>query len=485
MSEFNRRIRWLFSQPVKDPEDLKLLKAAGIPEDFADNGSFAALRLFERAVKSGELSAIKEIKLAIEEDLDNKGTGSFLLPAITLCEKFMPVYRDIHEEGHSEYLLYGGRGSTKSSFVSLVIIELLINNPEFHGVICRKVKDTLRDSVYAQICWAITTLGLDESFDCRTSPLEIEYRPTGQKLYFRGADKPAKIKSIKPKFGYIGLLWFEELDQFAGTEEIRSIEQSVLRGGDRCFVFKTFNPPRTVSSWVNRYATVDNPHCMMHKSTYLDVPPAWLGKKFIDDAQMLKITNYRAYEHEYLGVPTGNGGNVFENVELREITDEEIARMDKICYGIDWGWYPDPLRVHAVYLSGRRLYIIDEISGNRITNDSLCTYLSEHGIEKTDKIVADSGGEGPKTIADFRARGYYMRPARKGKGSVEHSMKWLSSLDKIIIDPKRCPNAAREFSEYEFEQAEDGSFISGYPDRDNHSIDAVRYATEEHRRKKG
>lgn len=475
----------LFSQHLKNPEDIDLLLNAGIPEEYVDNGTMAAYKLFCRATKDGELSAIKEIKAAVEEQKSSSGSHSFLLPALMLCEKFMPVYRDIHSEEHSEYLLYGGRGSTKSSFTSLAIIELLINNPQFHGVICRKIKDTLRDSVYAQLLWAISALGLDEYFECKTSPLEIKYIPTGQKLYFRGADKPSKIKSIKPEFGYIGILWFEELDQFAGTEEIRSIEQSVLRGGDKCFVFKTFNPPRTVSSWVNRYVSLENPHRMVHKSTYLDVPQKWLGRKFIEDAELLKASNPKAYEHEYLGIPTGNGGNVFENVELREITDDEILRMDKICYGIDWGWYPDPLRFHAMTLSGRELIIFDEISGNRITNDALCHELEKHGVSKSDKIIADSGGEGPKTIADFKARGYFMRGAKKGKGSVEHSMKWLSSLDKIIIDPKRCPNAAKEFTEYEFEQAGDGSFISGYPDRNNHSIDAVRYATEEYRRKKG
>ena len=483
MSEFGKRIKHLFSQPLTDPEEIRLLKEAGMPEELFDKGAFAAYQLFQKATKSGELSAIKEIKAAIDGDIDKSGTYDFLLPAIAMADTFLPVYRDIRAEKHSEYLLYGGRGSTKSSFISLVIIELLVNNPEFHGVICRKVKDTLRDSVYAQLCWAISTLGLSDKFECRTNPLEIEYIPTCQKLYFRGADKPAKIKSIKPKFGYIGILWFEELDQFGGCEEIRSIEQSVLRGGDRCFVFKSFNPPRTVSSWVNRYTKEENPGALIHKSTYLDVPPDWLGKKFIEDAEKLQQTNPKAYEHEYLGNPTGFGGNVFENVELREITDEEINAMDKICYGLDWGWYPDPLRFHAVSLSGGVLTVFDEISGNKMSNDVICREFESHGITKSDKIIADSGGEGPKSIADFRARGYFMRGAKKGKGSVEHSMKWLSSLDKIVIDPKRCPNAAREFSEYEFERADDGSFISGYPDRDNHSIDAVRYATENLRKR--
>ncbi len=476
--EFNRRVRMLFSEPLSDPEDIRLLKDAGVPEELMDYGAFAAYRLISRATKDGELSAIKEVRAAMENELDKSGTGEFLLPAIVMADSFLPVYRKMRAEEFSEFLLYGGRGSTKSSFVSLAIVELIINNPQFHGVLCRKVKDTLRDSVYAQVCWAISALGLEDSFECRTSPMEIEYIPTGQKLYFRGADKPAKIKSIKPPFGHIGVLWFEELDQFCGQEEIRNIEQSVLRGGDRCFVFKTFNPPRSASSWVNRLAEEDNPRILKHKSTYLDVPPEWLGKRFIEDAEHLKEHDRKAYDHEYLGIPTGFGGAVFENVELKAVTDEEIEGMDKICYGIDWGWYPDPLRFHAVSLSGGVLTVFDEISGNRITNDTLERMLNERCLDTTVPIIADSGGEGPKTIADFRARGIYMRGAKKGRGSVEHSMKWLSSLKKIVIDPVRCPCAAKEFTEYEFERASDGAFISGYPDRNNHSIDAIRYATE-------
>ncbi len=486
MSSFNDRIRQMSSIKVKDPENIKLLADMGVSEDMADLGAMAAMNLFKRAICDKDLSAIKEIRTALEGNSD-KNSREFMLPAAMIADTFIPVYRDVRDEAHSQYLLYGGRGSTKSSFVSMMIVELLINNPEIHGCICRKVKDTLRDSVYAQVTWAIEVLGLSNSFECRTSPMEIEYLPTGQKLYFRGADKPSKIKSIKPPFGYIGILWFEELDQFSGEEEIRSIEQSVMRGGDRCFVFKTFNPPRSAQSWVNCFARADTQGICRHKSCYLDVPKAWLGKKFIEDAENLKESNPKAYEHEYLGEATGNGGNVFENVELKEISDSEIQAFDRPLFGMDWGWYPDPLRFHGVHFdsASSTLWIFDEISGNKLTNDKICQLLREHGIGESDRITADSGGEGPKTIADFRARGFFMRGAKKGRGSVEYSMKWLSSLKKIIIDPSRCPCAAEEFCCYEFEKNADGTFMSGYPDRNNHSIDAVRYALESVWRKKG
>ena len=104
--------------------------------------------------------------------------------------------------------------------------------------------------------------------------------------------------------------------------------------------------------------------------------------------------------------------------------------------------------------------------------------LKKHGVTPADRITADSGGEGPKSIADFKEMNFAMRGAKKGPGSVEYSMKWLSSLNKIIIDPVRCPESAEEFINYEYERDKNGGVISGYPDADNHSIDSVRYALE-------
>lgn len=122
-------------------------------------------------------------------------------------------------------------------------------------------------------------------------------------------------------FGYIGLLHFEELDQFAGEEEIRSIEQSVLRGGPIALEFKSFNPPRSVMNWANKYCLLEKPGQLIHHSDYRSVPPAWLGQRFLDDAAYLQAVNPAAYDHEYLGLANGTGGLVFENLAAEEISD--------------------------------------------------------------------------------------------------------------------------------------------------------------------
>ena len=293
----------------------------------------------------------KHRNLFAEKQEDKSGENQKIsLPADLIAASFLNVWRDIRDRRHMEYVLKGGRGSTKSSFTSIAFIILLMNHPDIHGLALRQVANTLRDSVYSQLVWAIGVLGVEDKFKCITSPLEIEYIPTGQKIYFRGADKPEMIKSIKPTFGHIAILWFEELDQFHGPESIRKIEQSTLRGGEEAWEFKTYNPPRTAANWVNKYVQIPKANQLQHHSTYLDVPQEWLGQTFIDEAEHLKAVNPTAYDHEYLGIVTGTGGMVFENVKIRKITNEEISQFDHVLHGLDWGYFPDPFSFGKVHL---------------------------------------------------------------------------------------------------------------------------------------
>lgn len=423
----------------------------------------------------------------VGNDLKNIGNDDkpFEIPARVLAAPFVDVHRDILEKAHTEYVQEGGRGSTKSSFISLEIPALIKNNPQMHAVCCRKVGNTLRDSVYAQVIWAINELGLLNEFECKVSPLEITYKPTGQKIYFRGADDPIKLKSIKPPFGYIGILWFEELDQFSGEEECRNIQQSVIRGGDDAYIFKSYNPPKAKNNWVNKSAATPKDSRLITHTDYLSVPRKWLGKAFLEEANYQKEINPTAYEHEYLGVPNGNGGMVFENVIGEEIADETISHFDRILNGVDWGYYPDPWAFNRMHYDAARrtLYIFDELTANKKGNKETAEMLLERGMTREDRITADSAE--PKSIADYKKFGLKCFGAEKGPGSVDYSMKWLQSLVKIIIDPVRCPHTYEEFTSYEYERTKDGEIMSGYPDANNHHIDAVRYATEQVWKRRG
>lgn len=399
---------------------------------------------------------------------------------IRISEKIGPAFyevaRDVFKHGHTHYDESGGRGSLKSSFVSIMVPLLLISNPNTHALVLRKVANTIRDSVYAQYIWAIGELGMAAYWEAKVSPMELIYKPTGQKIMFRGADDPMKIKSIKVPFGYIAVTHFEEKDQFAGRAEIRNILQSTMRGGSKFWNFESYNPPISRDNWANKDSLEERPDRLCHKSTYLDAPPEWLGQQFLDEAEHLKATDERAYQHEYLGIPVGTGGNVFDNLDLREITDAEARGFDRIYQGTDWGWFPDPFAFIRLHYDRARetIYLIDEIYENKIANETSAQMILSRGYNDT-YITCDSAE--PKSVADFRAMRLKAQEAIKGPGSVEYGMKWLQRR-KIVIDRRRTPNAYNEFVNYEYERNKDGDIISGYPDANNHLIDATRYALE-------
>lgn len=406
---------------------------------------------------------------------------------IRLSEKigsaFYDVAHDVFVHGHTHYDFSGGRGSLKSSTVSVLVPLLLINNPGTHALVLRKVANTIRDSVYAQYIWAIGELGMAAYWEAKVSPMELIYKPTGQKIMFRGADDPMKIKSIKVPFGYIAVTHFEEKDQFAGRAEIRTILQSTMRGGSKYWNFESYNPPISRDNWANKDSLEERTDRLCHKSTYLQAPPEWLGEQFLAEAEHLKATDERAYQHEYLGIPVGTGGNVFDNLELREITDEEMSHFDHIYQGVDYGWFPDPFAFIRLHYDRARetIYLMDEIYQNKLTNEASGNIIIQRGY-KDAYITCDSAE--PKSVADYRAMGLPAKAAVKGPGSVDYGMKWLQRR-KIVIDRKRTPNAYNEFVNYEYDRNKDGDIISGYPDENNHLIDATRYAVERISRRMG
>nr|DAG84229.1 MAG TPA: large terminase [Caudoviricetes sp.]DAG85589.1 MAG TPA: large terminase [Caudoviricetes sp.] len=396
-----------------------------------------------------------------------------------IAPSFYDVHWDILDGKHTYYDLYGGRGSTKSSFMSVEII-LGMMQDEKDGVfsnsaVFRKVGNTLRESVFEQIAWAIDALGANDLWASSVSPMQYVYKPTGQKIIFRGLDKAKKTKSIKTSRGYFKYLWFEELDEFAGIEEIRTVQQSVLRGGSKFVVFKSFNPPISRSNWANVYVNEPREDSCRHKSDYTTVPEEWLGEQFIADAEHLKATNPRAYEHEYMGNPVGLGTNIFDMLDVRTITDEEISRMERIYQGQDWGWYPDPKAfIRAAYIhSTETIYLLDELGGCKIRNSQMAEDIKEKGY---DDYEIRCGADEQESIVDFRDAGLPARQANVGPGSVKYTFEWLQCRT-IVIDPARTPRAYKEIIEYEHEVDSNGEVIADYPDHNNHWIDALRYAT--------
>lgn len=395
-----------------------------------------------------------------------------------IAPAFYNVFWDILDEKHTYYDLYGGRGSTKSSFVGVMIPLLMMQDAEngvmSNAVIFRKVGNTLRESVYEQIAWGIDALNANDLWSTSVSPMQYTYKPTGQKIIFRGLDKAKKTKSIKVSKGYFKYLWFEELDEFSGIEEIRTVQQSVLRGGSKFVVFKTFNPPISRSNWANTYVNEPRADSFRHKSDYRSVPIEWLGQQFIDDAEHLKNTNPRAYEHEYLGIPVGLGTNIFDLLEIRTITDEEIQNYQSIYQGQDWGWWPDPKAfIRAAYVPNQeKVILLDEMGGCKIRVTAMADQIK---AKQYDDYVIYCGADEDESVIDFRDAGIPARKAIVTPGSRKYTFEWLQCRT-IVIDPARTPRAYKEIIEYEHEIDKNGEVIADYPDGNDHWIDALRYS---------
>ena len=421
---------------------------------------------------------------------------------LLLPSAYIDIHRDIHEHGHTDYVFEGGRGSGKSSAIALEIPKLMLLNPLYECVVLRQVFNTLRRSVYPKLKWAINALGLSDDFHCQLSPLEITYKQTGQKIYFLGMDDPAKLKSFACEKGYAAIQWFEELPQFS-QNDVRSANQSLTRGGSVFWRFHSGNPPRSKSNWFNEYVATQTPDKLVHHSDYMMVPVSWLGEQFVRDAVELREINEAAYRHEYLGEPGGTDGEVFQNLEIREITDDEIAACDYIRCGVDWGYAPDPFVFGQVgYMrKTKTVYILDEAFGIRLSDEQTAAKAKEimtvAVYDKTGEVVLDDEGNPktifeprathnrvycdnaePKSIATWRELGINALPVKKFKGSVDTGVRWLQTRAKIVIDPRRAPLSAQEFSSYEYAEAQDGALLT-YKDKDNHSIDKARYALAE------
>ena len=403
---------------------------------------------------------------------------------------FNKDFRLIMNHEFTEFVEAGGRGSCKSSFLSICIILLILQNKDYNALVVRKVSNTLRDSVYTQLKWAAEKLGVLHLFNFTLTPLQATYIPTGQVIFFRGADDPLKIKSIKAPTGYIAVTWFEEMAEFVQSD-IETIKLSTLRGGFKYWILCSYNPPSSLRSWVNEENIKPKENRFFHKSSYLTVPAEWLGDAFIFEAEQMKQRNKRLYENIFLGEPTGTGKNVFENIELREITDKEINSFEYIYGGVDFGYFPDAFRfiVFSYDMKNEIMYIFRELHllkhGNFEASEKMRDFMVNKGLDVSMRITGDSAN--PKDIADMREYGINMRGAIKGKGSLDAGFKWLQTRAKIICDVKECPYTADELSLYEYEiDKRTGEILTGYPqNQPDHSLAALRYGSEEIWRKKG
>lgn len=404
---------------------------------------------------------------------------------------FHPIWNAALAEEILNIICKGGRGSGKSSDIAHVIVQLLMRYP-LNAVGIRKVDNTIELSIFEQIKWAISEQGVSHLFKVNKSPMRITYIPRGNYMVFRGAQEPERIKSLKSANYPFAIAWIEELAEFKTEEEVTTITNSLLRGelGDGLFYkfFFSYNPPKRKQSWVNKkYETSFQPaNTFVHHSTYHDNP--FISKQFIAEAEAAKERNQNRYEWEYEGKAIGSGVVPFDNlqVEAGNITDEMVKSFDNIRQAVDFGYGPDPLSFVRWHYDKKKngIYAIDELYGQKISNRELGKWIKAKGYESLD-ITADSAE--PKSIDELKLEHGIrrIRGAKKGPDSVQYGEEWLDDLDFICIDPLRTPNIAREFENIDYQTDRDGNPKPRLEDKDNHTIDATRYAFERDMKRAG
>lgn len=407
---------------------------------------------------------------------------------LLLGRAFVDLHRDWQDHLHDEYWLRGGRGSLKTSTAALEIVEGVANFPGRNALCMRNRTNKLRTSVYAEVKKAARRLGVIDEFDWMKSPLQAVHRPTGNVIYFFGADnvnpEDSPLKGFAPEQGYVAYLWLEEASQFPGYAYVRNVRQTVLRGGDEpTWTVLTYNPPVSANSWVNREAEQPQAGRLVHRSHFSDAPREWLGEAFWAVAGALKKRNPKAYRHEYDGEAVGTGANVFdpEVVEVRPITDEERRAVGAVSHGVDAGSVHPWVHERVAYdPEAGVLYVLDEDSATGgDAHDTATAPLLEHRLEEWGEEGADlwCDSAAPGMIRYYQSQGLAARKAYKqGVNSPRERVRWLNRMRRIVIDPERAPMAARQFRELEYVTTPSGDITETLPKVDDDAVDAVGYA---------
>ncbi len=381
----------------------------------------------------------------------------------------------------------GGRGSKKSTTTALWLIISMMRMPKANALVIRRYFNTHRNSTFAQIQWAIDKIGVHDLWRSTTSPLEFTFKPTGQKILFRGLDDPQSITSIVASEGHICWCWWEEAFQINDESAFDKVDMS-LRGllPEGLFIQHTLTlNPWSDKHWIKRrfFDSTDNPNIMAITRNY--TVNEWLSDSDIEIFERMRIENPRRFAIEGDGEWGISEGLIFENWEVREFDavtmSTELIDYDRRQYvhrfGMDFGFSNDPTAfVHIlVDTEKREIFVCDEIYKTHILIDDIYNAIKEKGFASAE-IICDSAQ--PGTIAELKKRGLpYVKGAKKGQNSIRDGIARLQDYH-IVIHPQ-CANAIIEFSNYCWSKDKiSGQFLTMPEGGFDHLIDALRYATE-------
>lgn len=452
-----------------------------IDSDEMDMNALCVAGLINKTVKDGDTKAFECLQSYQSKAETDVKDPKYNIPITDITTDFVELYRTVHrvwqgKENKREIILKGGRGSIKSNFIAALAEETIYNDTQAHVVFTRRYKTDLRGSVYNQFMKTVIRHNRLDDWEFTTSPLCAKYKKTGQMVIFVGADKPISLKSYNLSFGYVKLLIHEECDEMAGVEQMDNIEDTFLRSDTPALDVKIFNPPKSANNFMNEYtASKENDEqTFVCHSYYYNVPVEWLGKRFFERAEWFKQNKPKYYANNYLGEVTGTGGAIFENLEVRTITDEEIAAMPYFYHGLDFGYEHPQAFIKAYYDRDTDiLYPIEEKYSKRCKNSTFARKIKDYkGVE----IIADSAR--PDNIAEMNDWGFDVVGAVKRWGNNkgrDYCWEWLRQCNKIVVDRARTPHLADELTKLEFELLKDGTFSSEYPKLNEDCVMALIY----------
>ncbi|MBF1036169.1 MAG: PBSX family phage terminase large subunit [Parvimonas sp.] len=396
-------------------------------------------------------------------------------------EIFLP---DIVGKGYGTYWNYkgryrvckGSRASKKSTTTAMNLIYRIMEYPESNALVVRKTYRTLLDSCFAQLKWAVNRLGVKNYFDFKLSPLEIIYKPTGQKILFRGLDDPLKVTSVTVDVGSLCFLWIEEAYEIMSESDFDMLDESI-RGEVPKGHFKqitlTFNPWNE-RHWIKRrfFDKVDK-DVLAITTNY--ICNEWLDRSDLNVFERMKENNPRRYQVAGLGNWGIVDGLIYENFEERQFTLEDVKDYKTVA-GLDFGYTNDPTAFFIGFLNKKDsiLYVWDEMYSKGLSNKKIYENIKNMGYSK-EKITGDSAE--PKSIDELKGYGLRIKGAKKGKDSILNGIQWIQDL-KIVIHP-RCNNFLTEISNYQWDKDKFGKALNRPIDDFNHLLDAMRYALED------
>lgn len=371
----------------------------------------------------------------------------------------------------------GSRASKKSKTHALRFIHNMMKYPQSNLLVIRKTYRTLKDSCFTELKWAVHRLGVDDWWDFKESPLEATYKPTGQKIYFRGLDDPLKVTSVTVNVGALCWMWIEEAYEITSEADFDTLDESIRgevpEGLWKQIVF-TFNPWNE-RHWIKRrfFDCEPDPDILAVTTNYMC--NEWLDEADLKVFENMKKNNPRRYAVAGLGGWGIVDGLVYENWIEQSFTLNDVIDFKSV-FGLDFGYTNDPSAFFAGFLDveNKTLYVYDEFYEKGLSNRKISEKIISMGYRK-EKVTADSAE--PKSIDELNTLGLRVQAAKKGKDSILNGIQWIQDL-KIIIHP-RCVNFLTEISNYTWDEDKFGNKLNKPIDDFNHLMDAMRYALEQ------